>query len=288
MKVLVTGGAGVIGSHLCDALIYRGDDVLCIDNLVTGRRDNVDHLLTNDRFKFIDCNILRNPLYPGPSIETLGCIFHLASITDPSKCKDRVSDTLEANIQGTINLLKLAEDHKIPLLFASSVRVLDSVTDCYREGKRVGELLCNQYNQKIARMGNTYGPRMDKNDGRVIPTFIRRALNNEIIEIWGDGMQEDSFCYVKDIVDGLIKFMDSRYIGVIEFGSRELISILDLARLILGIVNSSSPIRFKKVSMRDSFRGIANNTKANRLLGWTPRTALWDGLKEWGGIKEAV
>jgi nucleoside-diphosphate-sugar epimerase len=274
MRYIVTGGAGFLGSHLCDYLIDRDDKVLCLDNYTSGSINNVKHLLTNINFGWKEWNV-SNYL----DVQRIDGIFHLASITDPVKCKNNVVATLEANIQGTLNLLKLSKNLNIPLLFASSIRVLDSGSNgCYIEGKRVGEILCNEYGAKIARMGNVYGPRMDKQDGRVIPTFIRKSLQNETIKIWGDGSQLDSFCYYSDIVDGLCRFMDSSHSGVIEFGSSEVINISDLAKLVLKECNSKSSISFTNDKM-DSIRKIVDISEAEKLLNWSPKINISQGLK---------
>jgi len=273
MRYLVTGGAGFLGSYLCDYLIGRGDSVLCLDNYTTGSIENIKHLLSNINFDFIEWNVSNYF-----DVQRIDGIFHLASITDPVKCKKNVVATLEANIQGTRNLLQLSLNLDIPLLFASSIRVLDfNINGCYSEGKKVGEILCNEYKSKIARMGNVYGPRMDKNDGRVIPTFIRNALKNDPIYILGDGSQIDSFCYYTDIVDGLYKFMNSSYSGVIEFGSSESITILNLAKLIIKQYNSKSIILF---SGNNSVRSIVDISKAKEVLNWNPEIDILQGLKK--------
>jgi len=268
-KVLITGVSGLIGSTLAEKLIERGDQVLGIDNFSSGNKRNIENL--NKNFEYFEADIIK------PIDIPVDFIVHLASITDPVLVKQNSVAVMEANTTGLLNLLKLAESQKISLLFASSIRVLDNTTDCYREGKRTGELLCNEYGAKIARMGNVYGPRMDKNDGRVIPTFLRKTLANENITIWGDGSQIDSFCYVSDIVDGLCKFMDSNYSGVIEFGSAELVTISDLANLIITECNSKSSISFTKDKV-DPTRKVVDISKAKELLRWDPKMSLKEGI----------
>jgi nucleoside-diphosphate-sugar epimerase len=273
MKYIVSGGAGFLGSHLCDELIKRDNEIICIDNLVTGNKENIYHLIENKKFKFVNKNV--SEMLDFVSVDG---IFHLASPTDPVKCKEKVVETIEANSTGTLNLLKYSREKNIPLLFTSSIRVFDyNINGCYADSKRIGEDLCKEFGAKIARMGNVYGSRMSKDDGRVIPTFIRKALHNEDITVWGNGSQVDTFCYYTDIIDGLCKFMFSYFTGVIEFGSVEVISIFDLADVIVKQCNSHSHILFEEGKM-NSDRKIVDITKAKKLLNWYPQTNIQNGL----------
>ncbi len=260
MRSLVTGGAGFLGSHLCDELINRGDEVICLDNLITGLKENICHLLNNERFIFVkgDVTIKINV--------KVDRIFHLASPAAPADCRENKNEVLKANVEGTLNLLKL----NVPLLYTSSVRVLDSLGDKnYADSKHAGEILCDIYGAKVARLGSVYGPRMAYNDSRIIPTFIRQSPN---ISIYGDGSSLDSFCYVSDIVTGLCSFMGSDFVGILEFGSPELVTILDLALLI----DKEIKIDFKTGNSVN--RKFPDITKAKTILGWEPKISLKEGL----------
>jgi nucleoside-diphosphate-sugar epimerase len=273
MKYLVTGGSGFVGSHLCDKLIQEGHEVICIDNNLTSSKSNIEHLLHNNNFQYVYSDIL--------DIRDIECdgIFHLASPTDPVVCKKYPLITIDVNTTGTSKLVKIAMEKGIPLLYMSSIRVKDEQQTCYSEAKRIGETYCLQSNDlygtkcKIARCSHIYGPRMAKNDGRVIPTFIRNALSNEDITVIDT---VDSFCYVDDAVRGLYKFMQSEHKGVIEFCG-DSTSIVKLAEMIKKIIKSKSKIIFSTATTMK--RGFADN-EAEILLKWRPKISLLNGLNK--------
>jgi dTDP-glucose 4,6-dehydratase len=277
MKYLVTGGSGFLGSHLCDKLVAENYDVVCIDNYLTSSSKNIEHLINNDRFRLIFADVTNYQFS-----EKFDGIFHLASPTAPAQYKKNPIATLEVNTIGTSKLIKLAMEQNIPFLYVSSVRVLDNTElNCYIEAKRVGELLCMEYhknkaNIKIAKLGSVYGPRMEKDDSRVIPVFINRALQGKEITIFGDGTQTDSFCYVSDMIEGLYRFMVSERQGLLEFGGSETITILELAYLIKRLCSSDSKI---VLGFNNSNRGrLADITEASAVLGWKPEININTGM----------
>ena len=300
MKILVTGGAGFIGSWLCDSLIKEGHEVVCIDNLGSGDKKNVEHLLPNPRFKFMKHDI-REPLEIGEKVD---CIFHLASRASPADFERYSIDILLANSLGTYNMLELTRKNNARFLLASSSEIygdpkvhpqLESYwgnvnpigpRSCYDEGKRFSESLTVNFHKKhdldvrIARIFNTYGPRMSPSDGRVISNFIVQALKNEPITVYGDGSQTRSFCHVSDMVDGLMKLMFTDGLGgnVINLGSRDEVAVLEVAKLIKKLTGSKSEITFKPLPKNDPKRRNPDISKAKNLLGWEPSIALDEGL----------
>ena len=307
MRILVAGGAGFIGSNLCERLIEAGDTVWCLDNLLTGAAPNVAHLYSENGFHFIPANAKD---VPDLDVEQ---IYNLASPTAPGAYQRYPRETLEANIAGTEALLRLAERRKARMLQASTIRVTeelersmlpcttncylddrygaDSPHACYVEGKREAERLCREYYEKhnvdvkVARLYNTYGPRMARDDSRVVPTFVRRAIEGEPLLIAGDGTQRDSFCYIDDMLDALVTFMNSDIkFGPMEFGYPLPISIHDLAKLTKKITDSASPIKFNGVkrSAREleakKRRPVPDIREARSRLGWTPHVELGDGI----------
>lgn len=247
MRILVTGGAGFLGSHLCDELIERGDGVICIDNYSTGREKNVTHLFDHERFQMIRWDIV-NPLNP-KEIE-VDQIFNLASPTAPSDYNRDPEATIKVNTVGVHNVLKLAKELDCPILQASTVRVLDENVNGnpYINGKREAEKLLLEYPKaKIARLNSTFGPGMAENDSRVIPSFFRRAKKGEPLVIYEDKL--DRFCYVDDMIEEIISFMGSDKYGIQKLGRPYEISILELARLIISITNSKSKLEFRSKSM---------------------------------------
>jgi nucleoside-diphosphate-sugar epimerase len=274
MRYLISGGAGFLGTTLCEYLLNNGDEVLCMDSLITGYKQNIIPFLSNPKFTFFEKDVVDFTGY----IKVDG-IFHLASPTAPQSCRDNVIKTIESNTTGTLNLLRLAKEYAIPLLYTSSIRVLDSTIDGpYSESKRIGELYCKEYGAKIARLGSVYGPKMNKNDTRVIPTFIRKSLNNEDIEVWGNGSQLDSFCYSDDIMRGLVSFMNSEFKGLIEFSCPESISIKGLADCIIKLTNSKSKLKFLPCEV-DCVRKLTNSSRARTLLQWETKVPLNEGLR---------
>ena len=291
MKILVAGGAGFLGSNLCHRLIDGGDIVYCMDTLSTSSTDNIADLYSANRFHLI----LANVAHPLPEIQ-VDQIYALASPTAPGAYQRDPEGTVEANTVGVKNLLEMATAQGARMLFTSSIRVtealeLESPHSCYVEGKRAGEKLCLEYfakhgtDVKIARLFNTYGPRMAKDDSRVVPTFVRRALKGDPLKIAGDGAQKDSFCYVDDMLDALIKYMNSDIpFGPVEFGYPEPITIVDLAKLTVNVTNSTSAIVFNGVerSAREMeikrHRPVPDISEARGKLGWTPQVPLDVGL----------
>ena len=282
MRYLVTGGAGFLGSNLCDYLIGRGDQVLCVDNYITGSINNVKHLLSHINFSWLEWDVTKYL-----DVQRLDGIFHLASPASPYQCNKNGVETLLANTLGTLNMLKLANLREVPILFTTTTKVKDIsglVSDkFYVYGKMTGELLCNEFMDKfslevkIARMGNIYGHGMSADDSRVVPTFIRKAKNGESILVYANGEQLDSFCYVDDIVEALVLFMDSDKCCTYEFGSDEVIKISYLAELIVETFNSKSIIIFdntKKVSNRY----LPDISSALRDFNWSPKISLSCGL----------
>ncbi|MCD6590653.1 MAG: SDR family oxidoreductase [Candidatus Aenigmarchaeota archaeon] len=303
-NVLVTGGAGFIGSHLVDALV-ENNRVICIDNLSTGRKSNISHLLKHKNFKFIRHDVTK-PLNIAGKIDR---IFHLASPASPVDYRKNPIKTMMANSLGTYNMLELARKKKARFLLASTSEVYGDPKkhpqpedywgnvnptgprSCYDESKRFAEALTMSYHEKygmgvrIARIFNTYGPRMRSNDGRAIPNFVTQALRGEDITVYGDGKQTRSFCYISDMVKGLIKLMESEYSGdVFNLGNPDERRIIDVAKKIKKITNSKSKIVFLPLPKDDPARRKPDIKKSKRFLKWEPKVNFDHGLKltiEW-------
>ncbi len=299
-KIIVAGGAGFIGSHLCDFLIKKGEQVVCIDNLITGDKKNIKHLLLNKNFVFKKKDITK-PLKISWPIKQ---IYHFASPASPIDYQQKPIQTLLAGSIGTKNLLDLAKQKKATFLFASTSEVYGDPLQhpqkekywgnvnpigprsCYDESKRFGESLCYAYKKvnnievRIARIFNTYGPRMRKNDGRVIPNFITQALSKKPITIYGNGTQTRSFCYISDLVEGLYLLMNSKETTPTNLGNPIETKIIDLAKKIITITNSTSKIVYKKLPIDDPTRRLPDITKAKQKLNWQPKTSLEEGLKK--------
>jgi UDP-glucuronate decarboxylase len=297
-RVLVTGGAGFIGSHLCDRLLERGDEVLCVDNFYTGTRRNVHHLLTNPRFELMRHDICF-PLY----IE-VDEIFNLACPASPVHYQFDPVQTTKVSVHGGIHMLGLAKRVKAKILQASTSEVYGDPTvhpqkedywgnvnpiglrSCYDEGKRCAETLFFDYRRqhrlpiKVARIFNTYGPGMHPNDGRVVSNFIMQALRNEDITVYGDGNQTRSFCYVNDLVDGLIRLMGTQddVTGPVNLGNPVEFTIRELAESVIGLTGSSSKIVYRPLPEDDPKQRCPDISLAMRLLAWEPRVQLRDGL----------
>lgn len=298
-KVLVTGGAGFLGSHLCDRLIERGDEVLCVDNLFTGTKANIAHLLSHPRFEFMRADITF-PLY----VE-VDEIYNLACPASPIHYQFDPVQTTKTSVVGAINMLGLAKRVKAKILQASTSEVYGDpeihpqvesyrgcvnpigIRACYDEGKRCAETLFFDYHRqhklpiKVMRIFNTYGTRMHPNDGRVVSNFIIQALRGEDISIYGDGSQTRSFCYVDDLIDGMIKLMDSRpdFTGPVNIGNPSEFSILELANEILRLTHSKSKLIFHPLPQDDPKQRKPDITLAQKELDWTPKVALKEGLK---------
>jgi UDP-glucuronate decarboxylase len=298
-RILITGGAGFVGSHLCAVLLDQGHEVLCVDNYFTGRRANIEPLLDNRRFEAIRHDITF-PLY----VE-VDQIYNLACPASPVHYQSDPVQTLKTNVHGAINVLGLAKRTKAKILQASTSEVYGdpevhpqredyrgSVNalgprSCYDEGKRAAETLFSDYRRqhgtrtKIARIFNTYGPRMLPDDGRVVSTFIIQALAGEPITIFGDGRQTRSFCYVDDMVEGLVRLMatDDDVAGPVNLGNPQECTIIELAERVIAMTGSSSTIVRKPLPADDPRRRQPDISLAERILGWTPSVSLDDGLR---------
>lgn len=298
-RALVTGGAGFIGSHLCDFLLKKGYEVVCIDNLSTGDVHNIKHLIKKDRFQFLHYNIVNNILWR----ERFNEIWHLASPASPADYMRMPLQTMLVNSVGTKNMLDLARANKARCLIASTSEVYGdplahpqketysgnvqpfSLRSCYDEAKRFAEALAcvyanNGVNVKVARIFNTYGPRMRKDDGRVVPNLILQALKNKPLTIYGDGTQTRSFCYISDLIEGLFRLMQSDYKQPVNLGSDEEITVLELAEKIKTLTHSKSRLDFKPLPEGDPARRKPDLTIAKKILKWQPKISLEEGLKK--------
>jgi UDP-glucuronate decarboxylase len=299
-RVLVTGGAGFIGSHLCERLLAEGHEVLCVDNFYTGRRANVAHLLQNPRFELLRHDVCF-PLY----VE-VDHIYNLACPASPIHYQRDPVQTTKTSVHGMINMLGLAKRVKAKILQASTSEVYGDpeihpqpegywgrvnpvgIRACYDEGKRCAETLCFDYYRqhrlrvKVARIFNTYGPRMHPNDGRVVSNFIMQALQGKDITVYGDGRQTRSFCYVDDLVDGLLRFMNTPddFPGPVNLGNPGEFSILDLANKVIALTGSRSKLVVAPLPADDPVQRRPDLTLAERTLGWRPEKDLDRGLKE--------
>ena len=296
MKILVTGGAGFIGSHLCQKLLELGKEVICIDNYFTGTKKNVEFLNDFKHFKMIEHDITE-PL----KIKVDG-IYNLACPASPRYYQEDPVKTIKTNVHGSINMLELAKNNDAKILQASTSEVYGNPTvhpqpesyhgsvnpigprACYDEGKRASETLFSDYHRqynvdvRIARIFNTYGPRMEVNDGRVISNFFIQALKKTPITIYGDGNHSRSFCYIDDLVDGLIRLMKSNISTPINLGNPNEISILSLAKEIKKITKSSSEIIFKDLPVDDPLKRKPDIRNAKELLKWSPKISREEGL----------
>ena len=298
MKIVVTGGAGFIGSHLCKRLLDECNEVICVDNFFTGSRKNILNLMENKNFEAIRHDITM-PLY-------IECdrIYNLACPASPINYQYNPIKTIKCSTVGMVNMLGLAKRTKARILQASTSEVYGDpkehpqnesylgnvnpigIRSCYDEGKRVAETLCMDYHRqnnvdiRIARIFNTYGPNMAKNDGRVMSNFIVQALENNPITVYGDGSQTRSFCFVTDLVDGLIKMMEGNSTGPINLGNPSEITILELAKKIINKTGSKSTIIFKQLPQDDPAKRKPDISLANSKLKWEPKITLDDGLKE--------
>ncbi|MBI5050356.1 MAG: SDR family oxidoreductase [Nitrospirae bacterium] len=297
-RILVTGGAGFLGSHLCESLLSEGHEVICADNFYTGRRANIAHLVSNPYFEIIRHDICF-PLY----VE-VDEIYNLACPASPIHYQFDPVQTTKTSVHGSINMLGLAKRLKIKILQASTSEVYGDPTvhpqsesywgnvnpvglrSCYDEGKRCAETLFFDYHRqhklkiKVARIFNTYGPRMHPNDGRVVSNFIVQALKGEDITVYGDGKQTRSFCYVDDLIDGLVKLMNSLddFTGPVNLGNPDEFSILELAQMIIKMTDSKSKIVFKPLPSDDPVQRCPDINLAKENLRWKPEVKLKDGL----------
>lgn len=299
-KILVTGGAGFLGSHLCELLLNQGNDVLCVDNFFTGSKQNVAHLMSNPYFEIMRYDVTV-PLY----VE-VDEIYNLACPASPIHYQFDPVQTTKTSVFGAINMLSLAKRVKAKIFQASTSEVYGDpeihpqtedywgrvnpigIRSCYDEGKRCAETLFFDYNRqhnleiKVARIFNTYGPRMHPNDGRVVSNFIVQALKGEDITIYGDGSQTRSFCYVDDLIDGFVRLMNTPLdvTGPINLGNPGEFTILELAENVLRLIGSKSKLAFKHLPQDDPRQRQPNISLAKDKLSWEPKVSLEDGLKE--------
>ena len=297
-KILVTGGAGFLGSHLCEKLLKYGYDVICADNLFTGSKENILHLMENPYFEFLRHDITF------PLFVEVDEIYNLACPASPVHYQYDPVQTTKTSVHGAINMLGLAKRTKAKILQASTSEVYGDPAvhpqtedywgnvnpvgprSCYDEGKRCAETLFFDYYRehklriKVARIFNTYGPRMHPNDGRVVSNFIVQALQNENITIYGDGSQTRSFCYVDNLIDGLIKLMESGddFTGPVNIGNPNEFTIKELAEKIIEMTQSTSKLIYKSLPENDPVRRQPDITLANKILGWKPTVELEGGL----------
>jgi UDP-glucuronate decarboxylase len=299
-RVMVTGGAGFLGSHLCERLIAAGHDVLCVDNFYTGRRRNIEHLLANSRFELLRHDVTF------PLFVEVDEIYNLACPASPTHYQFDPVQTTKTSVHGAINVLGLAKRVKAKVLQASTSEVYGDPSvhpqtedywgnvnpigprSCYDEGKRCAETLFFDYWRqhrlriKVARIFNTYGPRMHPNDGRVVSNFIIQALQGDDVTIYGDGAQTRSFCYVDDLVDGLIRLMATGddVTGPINLGNPQESTVLELATAIIEMTASKSKIVKKPLPPDDPRQRQPDIAQARKALDWAPHTALQDGLRK--------
>ncbi len=300
MRYLISGGAGFVGSHLCDVLLSEGHEVVAVDNLVTGSARNVEHLKREPRFQLIEANVCKPLDIPGP----FDTVMHLASIASPKEYLARPIETLESGSTGTRNMLELARrDNSRFLLTSTSECYGDPEVhpqvetywghvnpvgprSCYDESKRYAEALTMAYHRvhglrtNIARIFNTYGPRMALNDGRVVPAFLDEALRGAPITVYGDGKQTRSFCFVGDLVNGLILLSRSEERYPVNLGNPLELTILEFAEAIRHVTGTKVPIQFCPLPEDDPKRRRPDITKARTILGWEPVVPLDEGLRE--------
>lgn len=298
-RILVTGGAGFIGSHLCERLISDGHEVICLDNLFTGNKNNIQHLLTNPKFQFIEHDITE------PFSIDVNQIYNLACPASPPHYQYDPIKTMKTSVLGIINMLELAKANNAKLLQASTSEVYGDphihpqvetywgnvnpigIRSCYDEGKRAAETLMMDYHRqhdvdiRIIRIFNTYGENMDINDGRVVSNFIVQALKGEDITIYGDGSQTRSFCYVSDLVEGLISMMNNKtsFIGPVNLGNPCEFTIKEFAELVINKTNSNSQITYKELPSDDPCKRKPDITLAKKVLNWAPQTNIEMGLE---------
>ena len=299
-RILITGGAGFLGSHLCDRLIKDGHDVLCVDNFFTGSKTNIAHLIGHPYFELMRHDVTF-PLY----VE-VDRIYNLACPASPIHYQHDPVQTTKTSVHGAINMLGLAKRVKARIFQASTSEVYGDPEEhpqtesywgrvnpigprsCYDEGKRCAETLFFDYQRqhnldiKVVRIFNTYGPRMHPNDGRVVSNFIVQALRGEDITIYGDGSQSRSFCYVDDMIEGFVRMMDSEkgFTGPVNMGNPNEFTMLELAENVLRLTDSKSKLTFKPLPTDDPRQRQPNITLAKEKLGWEPKVQLEDGLKE--------
>jgi dTDP-glucose 4,6-dehydratase len=299
-RVLITGGAGFIGSHLCERFLAEGNEVICMDNLITGNADNIAHLFPNPRFSYIPQDVTNYIYVKGP----LDVILHFASPASPIDYLELPIQTLKVGSLGTHKALGLAKEKGARLLLASTSEVYGDPLihpqkedywgnvnpigprGVYDEAKRFAEAMTMAYHRthkietRIVRIFNTYGPRMRLNDGRVVPNFIAQALRGEDLTVYGDGSQTRSFCYVSDLVEGIVRLLRSDHDGPVNLGNPQELSVLEFAHRIIALTGSRSRITFKPLPVDDPKVRQPDIGLARRLLNWEPRVSLEGGLRE--------
>jgi dTDP-glucose 4,6-dehydratase len=268
MRVLVTGGAGFVGSHLCAALLARGDEVVAMDNFATSTRVTVDRLAGNRRFSFIEADVCA----AAPVLGTVDAIAHLACPASPDEYLRLPLETLAIGSHGSEYVLGLAKKHGCRVLLASTSEVYGDPLESPQREEYWG------LNTGIVRIFNTYGPGLRPDDGRVVSNLVAQALRGDTLTIYGDGRQTRSFCYVSDLVDGLVRMLGSREAGPINLGNPNEISILELAETVLSLTGSNSALGFRPIPQDDPTTRRPDITKAAALLGWSPTVQLADGL----------
>ena len=300
MRTLITGGAGFLGSHLCDYLMEKGHDVICIDNLLTGSIENIEHCFGNSKFKFIKHNVSEY-IYIGSEIDN---VLHFASPASPLDYLKLPIQTLKVGSLGTLNAIGVAKSKKARFFLASTSEVYGDPLvhpqteeywgnvnpvgprGVYDEAKRFAEAMVMAYHRshgvdtRIARIFNTYGPRMRINDGRALPAFISQALNGEDLTVFGDGSQTRSFCYISDLVEGIYRLLVSDVTDPVNIGNPTEIKLIDVAKEIVEMTGSRSKIIFKPLPIDDPKCRQPDITKAKKLLNWVPEVSRTDGLKK--------
>lgn len=296
LRIVVTGGAGFVGSHLVDKLMNRGDEVIVIDNFFTGRKENLVHHLGNPRFELIRHDVVE------PILLEVDQIYHLACPASPVHYKYNPVKTIKTNVMGTLNMLGLAKRVGARFLLTSTSEVYGDplehpqketywgnvnpigVRSCYDEGKRTAETLAMDYHRgagvevRISRIFNTYGPRMCLDDGRVVSNFVSQAIRKQPMTVYGDGKQTRSFQYVSDLVDGLVALMESEHVGPFNMGNPGEFTMLELAEVVTEIIDPSATIEFKPNTADDPSKRKPDISKAKELLNWEPKISLRQGL----------
>jgi dTDP-glucose 4,6-dehydratase len=299
LRVVITGGAGFLGSHLCDLFIQKGWDVFCIDNFITGTRSNISHLLSNPRFKFTEHDVTRYIEVSGP----VDAVLHFASPASPPDYLKAPIQTMKVGSLGTHNALGLALHKKAKFLQASTSECYGDPTvspqpetywgnvnsvgprSVYDEAKRFSEAITMAYHRyhgvdtRLVRIFNTYGPRMRLNDGRALPNFLYQALVGEPITVYGDGKQTRSFCYVSDLIDGIYRLLESDEHEPVNIGNPNEITILEFAERVRALVGTTAPIVFRPLPQDDPKQRCPDIGKARRILNWEPKVTLSEGLK---------
>jgi UDP-glucuronate decarboxylase len=300
MNILITGGCGFIGSHLCRVFVERGDEVICVDNFITGSEDNVKNLLDKPNFKLINHDI-SNPLYLEEKIDW---VMHFASLASPRHYLSHPIKTLKSGLLGTYNCLGLAKNKEAKFFLASTSEVygdplvhpqkeeytgnvsIIGPRSCYDESKRAAESLTYAYfrqhhlDVRVVRIFNVYGPYMAEDDGRVVSNFIVQALKSEDLTVYGNGEQTRSFCYIDDLIKGILRMMEVDYKWPINLGNPAEFKIIELAQLVLKILGSSSKIKFLPLPEDDPKKRRPDITKAKEILNWQPQVSLEEGLKK--------